>query len=142
MIKVSIEQREAILKDLKSLEESLQRKAVNAGLTRATKPIRDLMAETAPEKTGALSRSIGQTLVSKSATHRLGMGEQTVKIVGPKRDKMTGIWQGKKGRLQEFGTKKMEANPFMSRALDSVSGATVENLFYQGLSNYIEKKTK
>nr|WP_300312754.1 HK97-gp10 family putative phage morphogenesis protein [Halomonas sp.] len=127
------------LHDLRALEASLQHGAVRAGLVRAIAPTKRLAKRLAPQDTGAMARAIGHRSLSKSAKSRLGIPAQNVALlVGPNR-KVNGRWQGRKGMWQELGTEHMEANPFMTPALEQTQSG-MAGRFYHGLRDYLDRK--
>lgn len=124
-----------IQRQLSNLEEKMQQGAVRAGLVKAAGPVKKRAKSMAPTKTGALKRAIGHKSLSKSAKSRLDITQDKIALlVGPNRN-----GQGKKGMWQEFGTEDMEANPFLSPALDA-SRSGFEGRFYEGLSSYLDRK--
>lgn len=58
-------------RDLARLSKEIQDKAIRSGLTRAAGPIKKSMASNAPQKSGDLSQSINQKLVTKGQASRL-----------------------------------------------------------------------
>ena len=89
MIEVTLDA-DKIIKDMQALSSDLQKKAVRAGLTPASRPFRDSMKSLVPTKTGALRESINVRTISKGASFRLGSvlenklkPDQVAVIVGP-----------------------------------------------------------
>lgn len=116
MIQAEVNSQKAI-KELASLSDDLQRKAVRSGLVSAIKPVKDDMQDLAPDEFGSLSKSIGHITLSKSAKSRIGVEAGTIALlVGPTR-------------------KVMEAR--------TVNGKTVSRQSYQGYkANWFEEGVK
>jgi len=165
MIEIKFEglEPEQLIKELHKLGDALQEKAVYAGLTELAKPIKQHMKAYAPKKTGALSESIGQRRISKTARARLGIPvDQAAILVGPLK-KVRGKYQGYKANWMEKGTKPHDIKPrklggslkffaysklvhhpgtrptwFMKRADDS-SERQQQAAFFYGMSRYLDR---
>jgi HK97 gp10 family phage protein len=163
------QQLQELQRDLKGLEDALQAKAVRAGLVRAVAPIKRAAKAKVPVNTGALRKSIGHRLLSKSARGRLGIASGRVGIVvGPTR-KVGGYAQDFVAGLVESGVEAstrtvrrnlkghqarkrdgkwvtysyrhpgQQAQPFLGPALRE-NTEQLQSRFYEGLHKYIEKR--
>ncbi len=106
-----------IIKDLQGLSGDLQRKAVRAGLTKASKPFKDTMRSLAPTKTGALRQSINSRQLSARAVGRLGLvlekklrPDQVSIIVGPNK-RVSGRYVNWIANILEHGADPHEIKP-------------------------------
>lgn len=121
-------------KQLLKLEQALQGKAVRTGIVAAIAPIKREIKATAPRKSGALAGGVGHVAVSKSAQGRLGKGGQVTILVGVTRNK-----QGYKAIYQEYGTERMDANPFIFPAWERQQSG-FQTRFYAGLKKFLDKQ--
>jgi HK97 gp10 family phage protein len=153
-----------LLKDLNTLEDTLQNKVVRSGLVALSKPIKNDMAANAPKNEGYLEQSINHKSLTKGQKTRLNIDSSDVAIlVGPNK-KVNGFSQSKKANLVEFGVKAhvieakyktlklgpngfamgkvkhpgIKANPFMEKALKS-NESNITGLFYQGMAKTLDK---
>ena len=132
---------DSLLRELKHLEDSLQKKAIRSGLVQAVKPIKKTAKQLAPKKAGALAQAVGHRQLSKRAKSRLGIPKDTDAIIVGTNRKINGRWQGKKGIWQEHGTTYMRANSFLSPALEQHESQLDEG-FYHGLASFLDKQKK
>jgi len=122
-----------LIKELKKLNASVQRKvmrpAINFGLT----PIRQETARRAPRDTGLLSKSIKKKVGKRGAWGKVYVDSQTkyqVETAGNTVNKRVGAKSDEKGiqnpakyaHLVEFGTKHSRSKPFMRPAMESKKG--------------------
>ncbi len=108
---------EELISQLYKLEQSLQKKAVKAGLRRAALPLKQQMKQNSPSRTGRLEKAVTHNLLSGKRRDKAymlsgkGLKESTqlrddehALIVGPNR-KIKGINPSYYGHILEFGAK-------------------------------------
>ncbi len=137
-INAQLENADQMLADLKKLEQKLQDKAVRSGLVAFVAPIKRKAKELAPKMSGDMAKAIGHRQLSKRAKGRLGIASTTqALLVGPNR-KVNGKYQGKKGLWHEYGTERMNMNPFLLPAMQSEASGGASR-FYDGLKRALDK---
>lgn len=118
-------------KDLRQLDKKVQRKVLRQSMRKAMKPIKTAIEEEAPVgETGLLADSVKLKAGRKSRTSvsiTAGIGEGEFKGE---------TWYA---AAVEYGTSKMDANPFMRRAYDA-KGEEAKNIALQNIAIGIERE--
>lgn len=119
------------LKDLEELPKAIQKKLVARALREASAPIRERMAETAPDDPttpgSQIRENIGINVTEQTADHALA-------YIGPTR-------QGFVGGFAELGTAHQTATPFIGPAFDEMVDDAVK-IIAEVLGEGIEKEMK
>lgn len=149
MINIEFDQKQ-LLKQLQEMEEGLQGKLIRKALTPAVRPILQAMKSLVPTDEGNLKRSLGVSRLSDRAQNRLGIQsinrQQVAILLGSVRKvrvtystgKTVRKTQGYKALWQEYGTERMQSNPFLEPAL-SQGESGMQTRFFQGLQKAINK---
>lgn len=121
-------------KSLRALPPAVAKKVVRQSMRKALKPVAQAVRQEAPEKSGALKRAI-----------KVRAGKRTSKGVIRLQVRVgAGDFKGDTfyGAFQQFGTKKIPANDFMTRGFEATAeGAKdeAERLIVEGLEDQVRK---
>ena len=110
-MKIELDGVESVVRELEELGTAGKR-IENAALTKAGETVKTSIQSETPSRTGTLKGSIA---VSKVKTKE---GTRYVEV-GPTK-------KGWYGKFLEFGTKKMKANPFMTRGYEKSKKSAVD----------------
>lgn len=130
-----------IRREIKQLEDSLQERAVRAGLVQVVSPVKREAKRLAPSDSGDMARAVGHLNINRRQRSRLGLPAGTVGILVGTNRRINGRYQGRKGLWQEHGTENMAANPFLWPAMQRHSSGAAGR-FYKGLSRYLDRQRK
>lgn len=119
---------------LKAFTPAVQKQILRKATRAVSKPVMQQARAWAPHDTGALEKSIKVRALKRSRRNKDIVGTRVVTSGGDS------LFQGDQyyGGFQEFGTKYMEANPFMQPAMDMSEGA-VRSAFQAELPAIIEQ---